>query len=207
MPLNNLIPASAERGAGLILRYRERYLFFLAGSRYRDETSTFYAGIGGHLEAGETWLDCLQREAIEEIGATVTVIDSNRFYHVSAEDQVRRLGERPGEEHLRPLAFLEIPIPADVPWNQTGHTHLYCVLVYRAALETRRLPAPADVDGLLLLPAELVAESLDESLTLGDLLARGAELVEKTPMPRQLRVYPFGTARAMALLMRAGEHF
>jgi 8-oxo-dGTP pyrophosphatase MutT (NUDIX family) len=207
MNYSGMIPTDAERGAGLILQSGGRYLFFLAGSRYHDEGSTFFAGIGGHLEAGETWLDCLQREAIEEIGAPVRVLDSERFYHITPDDRVLRAPGGAFDSRPRPLALLEITIPSDAPWNKSRQAHPYCVLVYRGCLETDWLPTPADVDGLLRLPAGLVLESLNNQLTLDELLTRGAELLEKTPTPRGMVVYPFGSARAMALLMQAGEPF
>jgi len=205
--LNDLIPAGAERGAGLILQCGTRYLFFLAGSRYRDETSTFYAGIGGHLEAGETWIECLQREAVEEIGTTVALFDSDRFYQITPDDHVLPAQMPHSALAPRPLALLKISVPADAVWNAGGRAHPYYVVIYRGRLETDRMPAPGDIDGLLLLPARLVLDSLDGAMTLDDLLVRGADLLEKAPTPRGMIVYPFGSARAMALLQRAGDRF
>lgn len=207
MHLEELIPAGAERGAGLILEYGERYLFFLAGSRYRAGGPTFFAGIGGHLEGEETWTECVQREAVEEIGTEVKLVDSGPFYCILADDWVVRMDLTDPLNSIRPVALLEILIPPDAPWNKAGETYPYFVAVYRSKLGEKQLPAPVDVDGLILLPAGLILESLQETFTLADLLSRGAELVEKEHTPRDTIVYPFGSARAMALLMRAGEHF
>lgn len=90
MQLDAHVSPDAERGAGLILQCGGRYLFVLAGNRYRNAESTFFVGIGGHLEAGETWLDCLRREAIEEIGAPVRVLDSETFYRITPDDRAIR---------------------------------------------------------------------------------------------------------------------
>jgi hypothetical protein len=58
-------PRCAEAGVGLALQDdEERYLFFLAGTRLCcPPGERFYAGIGGHREAGEDWLACAHREA------------------------------------------------------------------------------------------------------------------------------------------------
>ena len=207
MHLEELIPAGAERGAGLVLEYDGRYLFFLAGSRYDAGGSTFFAGIGGHLEGEETWIECIQREAVEEIGTEVELVDSGTFYQIMANDRVIRMNLTDPLNSARPAALLEILVPADAPWSKTGEAYSYFVAVYRSRLDKEHLPVPADVDGLILLPADLILESLQETLTLADLLLRGAELVEKEHTPRDIVVYPFGSARAMALLMQAGEQF
>jgi ADP-ribose pyrophosphatase YjhB (NUDIX family) len=63
----------AEAGVGLALQDDEDfYLLILAGTRhYCPPGERFYAGIGGHLKAGEDWLACAHREALEEVGTDV----------------------------------------------------------------------------------------------------------------------------------------
>ena len=72
----DLIPEGAESGVGLALRDRQgRYLFFLAGTKFDcPPGELFYAGIGGHKEEGETWVECAHREAVEEIGVAVELL-------------------------------------------------------------------------------------------------------------------------------------
>ena len=207
MQLDAHVSPDAERGAGLILQCGGRYLFVLAGNRYRNAESTFFAGIGGHLEAGETWLDCLRREAIEEIGAPVRVLDSETFYRITPDDRAIRATPLSPGAAPRPIAVVEIHIAADAPWNARRQPHSYFIAVFRGRLEIERRRTPVDVDGLIYLPAPLVLASLTTRLTLGDLLDRGGELVEKEGTPRDIWVFPYGSARAMALLMRAGEPF
>jgi ADP-ribose pyrophosphatase YjhB (NUDIX family) len=68
--LSDFAPEGAETGGGLALQdQRGGYLFFLAGTRHHcPQGELFYAGIGGHREAGEGWLECAHREANEEVG-------------------------------------------------------------------------------------------------------------------------------------------
>ena len=53
--ISDFAPEGVEAGVGLALQDAGgRYLFFLAGTRHRCPPGTiFYAGIGGHREAGE----------------------------------------------------------------------------------------------------------------------------------------------------------
>ncbi len=76
--ISDLIPEGAETGVGLALRdERGRYLFFLAGTKFDcPPGELFYAGIGGHREDGESWVECAHREAIEEIGVDVELLHS-----------------------------------------------------------------------------------------------------------------------------------
>ena len=77
-------PQGVEAGVGLALQDEsQRYLFFLAGSRHTyPPGDVFYAGIGGHLEAGEDWMTCAQREAVEEIGTQVEILPASVTWHI-----------------------------------------------------------------------------------------------------------------------------
>jgi ADP-ribose pyrophosphatase YjhB (NUDIX family) len=74
--LRSFVTKVQRGGVGLVLRDGEgRYLFFVAGSRHHClPGERFYAGIGGHREEGENWLDCARREAQEEVGTGVDIL-------------------------------------------------------------------------------------------------------------------------------------
>ena len=63
--IDDLVPEGAESGVGLALQDPQgRYLFFLAGTKFDcPPGELFYAGIGGHREEGESWVECAHREA------------------------------------------------------------------------------------------------------------------------------------------------
>jgi len=53
----------------LIYIYKEgKYLFLLRNKKENDINKDKYIGVGGHLEKGESHLDCVRRETYEETG-------------------------------------------------------------------------------------------------------------------------------------------
>ena len=191
----DLIPDDAEAGVGLALQDDEgRYLFFLAGTQHRcPPGELFYAGIGGHREEGEDWLTCANREANEEIGTDVEILSAPVTWYVPQRDAVRQLEviDRP-----RPLAFYEMIHPPGTP--RAGE--LYRIVIYKARL----LVVPKDflsdeLLGVIALTAEQVVRGPERKPTLAELIAEGALVVAGgETVDRQVRLYPIGTAMALA---------
>jgi len=189
----------AEAGVGLALQDdEERYLFFLAGTRHRcPPGELFYAGIGGHREAGEEWLACARREANEEVGTGIEILSAPTTWYVPHDGSVEELeiADRP-----RPLAFYEMIHPSGTP--RAGE--LYRIVIYKARLcgLPKDLP-PDEVLGIIALTVEQVVRVPERRPTLGELIAEGARIVAagETVDP-QIRLYPLGTAMALAHVLR-----
>jgi len=199
--LRDLIPEGAETGAGLALRHRGRYLFWLAGHRHGDSArGTFFAGIGGHCEPGEGWLDCVVREVREELGAAVEIEDAARSVHIG-----RDLIPRPValEEHPRPLCVYELWNPRDAPFNKRRQDYTYYIVVYSATMDDSIEPQPKDVTAILWLTPEQVVRTAHSPQTLASLLESGARLVATESVPGEWPIRPQGTAHALAVLWQA----
>jgi ADP-ribose pyrophosphatase YjhB (NUDIX family) len=189
------VPEDAESGVGLALQDDSgRYLFFLAGTRHRcPPGELFYAGIGGHREAGEGWLACAHREANEEIGTDVEILPAPVTWYIPQRSSVQKLevADRP-----RPLAFYEMIHPPGTP--RAGE--LYRIVIYKARLRDvpQDLP-PDELLGVIALTAEQVIRGPERRPTLAELVEEGASVVAGgETVSRDVRLYPIGTAMALA---------
>lgn len=69
--LESLRNGKKELTTLVYLEKNESYLMLLRNKKKNDENANKYIGVGGHLEEGETPLDCVKREVFEETGLTV----------------------------------------------------------------------------------------------------------------------------------------
>ena len=199
--IRDFAPEDVEAGTGLALQDDQgRYLFFLAGARHRcPPGELFYAGVGGHREAGETWVACAHREALEETGTDIEILPASTTWHIPQNGPVQRLELA---DDPAPLALYEMIHQPGTP--RAGQ--LYRIVIYQArplgvhgALD---LP-PDEVQGIVALTREQVVRGLERRPTLADLLEEGAAMVADTgTVDRQVRLYPIGTAAALAQVLR-----
>lgn len=198
--IDDLIPEGAETGVGLALQDRQgKYLFFLAGTKFDcPPGELFYAGIGGHREEGESWVECAHREAIEEIGVDVELLPSNDTLIVSSEGESERINVR---DEPRPLALYRMTHPANT--LRAGDT--YHIVIYKAVLLGLPAAMPLDeVRGIVALTQGQVVLGTQRKPSLAELLDEGAELVAvATPVGMNTRLYPVGTAAALAAILTA----
>jgi 8-oxo-dGTP pyrophosphatase MutT (NUDIX family) len=191
-------PDDVEAGVGLALQdVSGRYLFFLAGTRQPSPPGElFYAGIGGHRETGESWLECAHREAREEIGVDVEILSAPVIWYIPRNGPVQQIDvpDRP-----RPLALYEMIHPPGAP--RAGGT--YRIVIYRARLHDipRDLP-PEELLGVIALTREQVIGGPERRPTLAAITQEGGSVVAggETLSP-EVRLHPLGTAVALASVL------
>jgi len=201
--LADFAPEGTESGVGLVLQHgEEHYIFFLAGTRHRcPPGELFYAGIGGHREAGEDWLTCAHREAIEEVGTDIDILPAPITWHVPHQGPIQQVEVT---DRSRPFALYDMIHP---PYSPRAGA-VYHIVIYKARLRDKPKDLPPDeVLGIIALSKAQVAQSLERKPTLATLLDEGALLIAGgESVDRQLRLHPLGTARALAhLLCQIGE--
>jgi 8-oxo-dGTP pyrophosphatase MutT (NUDIX family) len=193
-------PDGTETGVGLVLQDdSERYLFNLGGARHHcPPGELLYAGIGGHRELGEDWLACAHRETNEEIGTDVDILPAPVTWYVPQHGPVQRVGL---SDQPRPFVLYEMVHPPGTP----REGELYRIVIYRAHLHGKPKGLQLDeVQGVIALTAEQVIQGLERKSTLAELLHDGASLVaEEKRIDRRLRLYPLGTAKALAYVLLA----
>lgn len=148
--------------------------------------------IGGHLEPGERILDCLQREAQEEIGVPVRVIEADRT-------RIIFNGE------LDPGSFADgkDPLPwfyASSPYDQPEMTDKYAVIVTYLA-EPLGTPRTADLYGLLAVPrGKLERVFVPNPLPVDEFCRITGARWMGEDVPAEALVEPILTARAIGCL-------
>ena len=197
--ISDLIPEGAETGVGLALRDIDgMYLFFLAGTKFDcPPGELFYAGIGGHVEEGESWMDCARREAIEEIGVGVELLPSDDTWVISSDGEAERIVI---SDEPHPMALYRMIHPESAP--RAGDT--YHIVIYAAALLEPPGELPIDeVRGIIALTREQVIQGPQRKPSIAELSREGAEVVGLAePVDVNTRVYPIGTAAALAAVLR-----
>ena len=197
--ISDLIPEGAESGVGLALQDPQgRYLFFLAGTKFDcPPGELFYAGIGGHREKGETWIECAHREAIEEMGVDVELLPSDDTWIVSSDGEAERILV---SDEPRPMALYGMVHPENAP--RAGDT--YYIVIYRAALIQPPSDLPIDeVRGIIALSSKQVIEGPQRKPSIAEIISEGAEIVSLAkPVDLDTLIYPIGTASALAAILR-----
>lgn len=172
--------------------------------RRRDDGATVVGigGIGGSIEQGETALACLQREAREEIGATVEIESSETTYLVYERSLVEPLLlEDRGSP--RPLLFT-------ISQNLHRQDELPEAEVLAIATYTARLlgaPRPYDLFGLLSVPGD----GLDDLLTADEMPVsqarqiQGLRLETRSALPKDTVLETVWTGHSLRILLRAGH--
>lgn len=196
LELSDLGGPGAELSTGLILTWRNRLVFGLdpdalpLGAQGRPHVKAF-VGIGGHLDPGESWSQAVTREALEEASCPIALGDSPITYWCRPASVPQPIAYR-WAEPCRPLLVWTARFKLRRGPAQQRVPVTIVSSVFRAAALDR--PAPnAEISALLLMDGELLLHTYAAPRPLGELLARGAELIGGVLAPQTL-VAPGGSA-------------
>ena len=144
-------------------------------------------GVGGGQEPGETIWECAAREAREEVGCEVRLVNASRTYLRENEGALRRARCR---DEIAPLLFESGPNKSpDEPYASGLPTG---PVLYGAMFLAQPLGRvlPGDVEGLLLI-SPTTWPLIAAKATLGELVADSATLIERRRISPDTPVWAF----------------
>jgi len=184
-------------GVAALLRASDQWIFEL---QKRSKWTQTAAGevqiglgcIGGSVEAGESLLAALRREAWEEIGCQIEVNEPSSAspFLVHPDFSIAELSA--GDKEAPVVFFWQA--------NKPGYVQEARVAVFSGTV--RGAIQVGDLPGILCLEMRTLLQLNHRRLTVGEIMQGGARLMEKEEIPRAAVLTPVGTVEVLLALHR-----
>lgn len=163
--------------AGCILRTGNRYVLEIQKPEKWNHNALGslvlgVACIGGGLESGETVIEAVQRESIEEVGCTVDLRSSEQTIDVTPAD-VRTRSDLLFDG-IRPAMICELSQEGFIPGKK--------VVVFLGS--TDEYPKPGDLPAIIVTEPQRIFELGNGNLTVAQLRESGAEIRSNVDLPQ-----------------------
>lgn len=180
--LDDLIPSNTFVGTSLILRRGDRFLYGIRPIMMAGRTQILeLTGIGGGLEKeDESYTAGVRREAIEETGSDVTIVDCASTWIVPGRQQVEQI-TLTGDRRPAALVYRHHRTPPRQPWHPDNRGAAW-LIVYLGKLQDEPTPT-MELPWLIWLSAAQVQQTAHDDVPLRDLLLHGAELITRPADP------------------------
>lgn len=208
--IEDLAPDTVDHSTGLILRWRGQLLFAVEPAhRWRETTDQSsaivplvrFVGIGGHVEAGESWRQAVLREAREEAGLEVSLVAPAATYLLDDDDTVIDVSAKlDWPDSPRPCFIWRAAQGLERPSRE--HAAGLLTAAFAAVAPDDVKPHPlAEVPAILAVSETQLRRAAEQPVCLRDLLADGARIWESAPIPRSTLLVPAGSAHGYAVLL------
>ncbi len=176
--------------AGAIVRHGSYFVFQTGLNRRGDALGV--VRLGGHVERGETAIECAKREASEEGCVDIDVESvTGTWSYVPAGDDFEL--SPVDDELVQPTPLL---IASMAPGRGLSVTYFACCTTE---------PRPGhETQAIIFLTTTDVEWITTEKVRLADFLGRGGRITEAVDLPRGLLLQPHGQLRALGQLLRVG---
>ena len=195
LSITEVIPPLAIKGVSCLLIHENRLLFGVGGKRYRrNDDLSLLMGIGGHVESGESFIETLARESLEEIGVSLSPVHSLDAFLVND------FGE------IRPLQLKERPSPLIIYGmldrrKSKQHQTVYYIVSYICKLgESPVIASSEEITALISVPRSAVREFFCSRTKLKTVLDHGGKVVAGQ-LSKETILLPVGTAKALFHLL------
>jgi 8-oxo-dGTP pyrophosphatase MutT (NUDIX family) len=204
--LDEIIPNNIFVGTSLILRQRDVFLYGMRPEQNEGKKSIIeLTGIGGGVEEDdESYSAGVKREAQEETGSRVDLIDCEQTLLVRGLNQVERLNLA-GEERPAAIVFRKYRTPPHQPWHQQNAGEA-CLIVYFGELLDHPKPI-MELPWLIWLSADQVLQTAQRDVRLDELIGDGAVLFSGDNEPPQTTNWIRMTDSQEALAIALGSSF
>ncbi len=186
-------------GAGLIARYRNHFAFAIQPQKRWVKTERGFQagliGIGGTVESGETVLQSIFRECIEEVGVEAELQDSSVTYLVK-DNLIETVAAIPKPPRPMLVVLLE----------RKGGSDLLYTIVFGFTAKFSKSMLPRDLGGLVLIKESSLDWIGVEGKTIREVKKVG-RILSVSPIPEDLLLVPRGTLLAyltIRAVQRAG---
>jgi len=194
--LFSLERSNYEISTGLLVRYNGNYIFAIQNpNRWKmveNKREAGLVGIGGKLEKGETVIECVKRESLEELGSDVEIENSRTTYLITDKSIHKiTIGNIKSEPHPYFIILLERTEPDRKPFT--------VVFSYKGNI--LNIPKPLDVSALLLAKDSALIHLTSGAKTVKFLKEKSAKIIERIKIPDNLHLRPYGTLSAYLRLL------
>jgi 8-oxo-dGTP pyrophosphatase MutT (NUDIX family) len=174
---SDLVDSDMASGASLLVAEGGRFLLAARPPQHIDDRVVLaLTGIGGWVEPGESFAQAVAREALEETGSTIRLIDLHQTLIIRSPEQ-RELICFVRETGPAALVFRRFGTPAFEPWSDEYQSSV-AVAVYAGMLTSRpKVVARNEHPFFMWLYPEQMIDLSDADVPLAYLLADGAEIV------------------------------
>jgi 8-oxo-dGTP pyrophosphatase MutT (NUDIX family) len=157
-----------------------------------------FGGIGGKLQRDELPAASLHREAIEEVGSDVEIVDHGKEIILMDSDSIQKISldiDLPNE-----------PLPIIIfrsPKAEAGRKPFTNILIYTGRFTSSEI-RPMDDPALIELGAELLLRLANEPMSIREFQQAGGKITSRIELPDDGILKPIGTAIAAARCLKAG---
>lgn len=157
-----------------------------------------FGGIGGKLEKNELPSECVHREAIEEVGSDVEIIEIGKKAILIDQKTIQKI--------FLSTFLKEEPLPIIIfrtPRAEVGRKPFTNVLIYLARFISKEI-RPIDDPALIELNSDLLIKMLDNPMTVEEFQKVGGKITSRIDLPKNGILKPIGTALAAARCLKEG---